>query len=194
MIDVLDLLLQILRVDIFISFGFYSILYLLMSLFTKSELLKSIDDYSCKIITYSGLLFLLVWMSLVVSTYLQSSAEEQSGMMNRMFGRYWFGYWLQPVLWISLTQFFRFKTVRRSRFLRILFSFIFMVSIEQFVIIVTSLHRDYLPSSWSVYNGLNFPFTTWELILGIATKILFFLTIVAIYYFVDKKLKLRRVK
>ena len=34
---------------------------------------------------------------------------------------------------------------------------------ERYVIVVTSLHRDYLPSSWGMYN---FKFVDWGLTLG----------------------------
>ena len=190
----LDFVLQILRVDIFIAFGLYSILYAIISLFIKSPILKIIDYYANRIVIYSGLIFLLVWISLIISTYSQSSEELRTGMINRMFGPYWFGYWLQPILWILLTQLLRFESIQRGRFLRIIFSIIFMISIEQFVIIITSFHRDYLPSSWYILNSFDISFTPLDIVLGIITKVLLFLTFVGIYYLIDQKIKAQKVK
>jgi len=72
-----------------------------------------------------------------------------------MFGKYWFGYWVQPLLWVSLTQLLRIKTIRKNVLLRILFSFLLIFSIEKYVIMMVAFHRDYLPSSWTMYNDLS---------------------------------------
>jgi Ni/Fe-hydrogenase subunit HybB-like protein len=41
--------------------------------------------------------------------------------------------------------------------------------LERFIIVVTSLHRDFLPSSWGMYSG-----TTWDWAMYIGTIGLFF--------------------
>ncbi|SHF73861.1 hypothetical protein SAMN05444377_11753 [Flavobacterium fontis] len=183
MVENLDLVLQIIRVDLFIAFGLYTIVYLIISSFIKNEIINVIDETSNKIISFAGIVFLLIWISLLFKSYFESSEFEKSGMIQRMFGKYWFGYWLQPILWISLSQLLRLKKVRKQKILRIIFSIFFMVSIEQCIIILTSFERDYLPSSYS------FNFTFIELIIGILTKICFFLVIVMLYFYLEKKLK-----
>jgi molybdopterin-containing oxidoreductase family membrane subunit len=47
--------------------------------------------------------------------------------------------------------------------------------LERFVIVVTSLHRDFLPSSWDVYRGT---FWDWSLYIG---TIGFFLSLVFLF-------------
>lgn len=178
----LDFLLQILRVDIFIAFGIYSILYVITSLFIKSSILKIIDENACKIMIYAGLIFLLTWICLIASAYSQSTEEDQLGMIDRMFGNYWFGYWLQPIIWVLFTQLLRIEKIKKDKLLRIILSFFFIISIEQFVLITVSFHSDYLPSSWSLQ------LTPLEIIIGIVSKTLLFLAIVGIYYFINQKI------
>jgi molybdopterin-containing oxidoreductase family membrane subunit len=54
---------------------------------------------------------------------------------------------------VFFPQLFWFKKIRRS--IPITFVIVILVNVgmwfERFVIIVTSLHRDYLPSSWAMY-------------------------------------------
>ena len=179
----LDFILQLIRVDFFIAFSLYSFIYVIISTFIKNEKIDIIDETANKIIAFSGIVFLLIWISLLLKNYIESSEYDRSGMIQRMFGRYWFGYWLQPLLWISLSQLLRFKKVQKQKILRIIFSVLFIVSIEQYIILLTSFQSDYLPSSF------RFPFSTTELIIGIITKIFIFLIIVVLYYFFEKKLK-----
>ena len=79
---------------------------------------------------------------------------EQYAFLNRAFGPYAWAYWTMMTCNLVFPQFFWFKKLRRS------IPFMFVISIfvnigmwfERFVITVTSLHRDYLPSSWDYYT------------------------------------------
>ncbi len=74
--------------------------------------------------------------------------------MNRAFGPYWWAYWTMITCNCVLPQLFWFKKMRTS----IAVSFVISITVnigmwfERFVIIVTSLHRDFLPSSWGYYR------------------------------------------
>jgi len=67
---------------------------------------------------------------------------------------YWWAYWSMMTCNVISPQLFWFRKLRRS----IVFTFIMSIIInigmwfERFVIIVTSLHRDFLPSSWVYYT------------------------------------------
>lgn len=91
---------------------------------------------------------------------------------QRLTGPYWFGYWLQPLFWIVLTQLLWIKALQQSLVFRILLSALFLFSFERMVIIITSFHRDYLPSSWSL--GLS----SAEILLGMLYKTILFTLIV----------------
>ncbi|NDA61129.1 MAG: hydrogenase, partial [Chitinophagia bacterium] len=69
-------------------------------------------------------------------------------------------------------QIFWFRKMRRNVFVTFFMSVIVNIGMwfERFVIIVTSLYRDYLPSSWSVYYSP----TIWEIGFYMGTFGLFF--------------------
>ncbi|APT23263.1 hypothetical protein BU993_11910 [Flavobacterium columnare] len=62
-----------------------------------------------------------------------------------------------------------------------------MCSIERMVIIITSFHRDYLPSSWTMYNDLDIYPSNYFLTLLL--KIMVFLVFVGIFSVITTKLK-----
>jgi molybdopterin-containing oxidoreductase family membrane subunit len=78
---------------------------------------------------------------------------EYFAFMNRALGPWAWAYWTMVVCNVVLPQFFWFRWVRSS--LLAVFALCIFVNIgmwfERFVIIVTSLHRDFLPSSWADY-------------------------------------------
>ncbi len=78
---------------------------------------------------------------------------EQFVFINRAFGPYAWAYWIMVSCNVFFPQLFWFKKIRRS--IPITFVLVILVNVgmwfERFVIIVTSLHRDYLPSSWAMY-------------------------------------------
>ncbi|MEO1011397.1 MAG: NrfD/PsrC family molybdoenzyme membrane anchor subunit [Bacteroidota bacterium] len=79
---------------------------------------------------------------------------EQYAFLNRATGPYWWAYWAMMTCNVFSPQFMWFKRLRTS----IMFSFFISIVVnigmwfERFVIIVTSLHRDYLPSSWTMFS------------------------------------------
>ncbi len=78
---------------------------------------------------------------------------EQYAFINRATGPYAWAYWTMMTCNLVAPQVFWFKKMRRS--VPVMFALSIVVNIgmwfERFVIIVTSLHRDYLPSSWDYY-------------------------------------------
>jgi Ni/Fe-hydrogenase subunit HybB-like protein len=78
---------------------------------------------------------------------------EQYAFYNRMQGPYWWAYWSMMTCNVISPQLFWFKKIRTSIVATFVLSIIVNVGMwfERFVIIVTSLHRDYLPSSWSMF-------------------------------------------
>ncbi|MDP3831749.1 MAG: NrfD/PsrC family molybdoenzyme membrane anchor subunit, partial [Ignavibacteriaceae bacterium] len=78
---------------------------------------------------------------------------EQFVFINRAFGPYAWAYWIMVSCNVIFPQFFWIKKIRRS--IPIMLMIVIFVNIgmwfERFVITVTSLHRDFLPSSWGYY-------------------------------------------
>ena len=89
---------------------------------------------------------------LFISWY--SGVEYESyAFINRVSGPYWWAYWSMMTCNVLSPQLMWFKKLRRSLLFTFFISIIVNIGMwfERFVIIVTSTHRDYLPSSWSMF-------------------------------------------
>jgi molybdopterin-containing oxidoreductase family membrane subunit len=99
-----------------------------------------------------GMEFFIAWYS--------GNPIEQFTFINRAFGPYIWAYWIMISCNVLFPQLFWFKKIRRS--IPVMFAIVILVNVgmwfERFVIIVTSLHRDYLPSSWAMYYPTMYDF------------------------------------
>jgi len=79
---------------------------------------------------------------------------EQYAFLNRATGPYWWAYLLMMSCNVVSPQIMWFKKIRTSILISFIISIVVNVGMwfERFVIIVTSLHRDYLPSSWTMFS------------------------------------------
>ncbi len=73
--------------------------------------------------------------------------------VQRMLGQYAWAYWIMVGCNVVVPQIFWFKKARTSIPIMFIASLLVNVGMwfERFVIVVTSLAQDYLPSSWSYY-------------------------------------------
>ncbi|REJ79407.1 MAG: hydrogenase [Acidobacteria bacterium] len=118
-----------------------------------------------------------------------SAAEYEVYMMyNRMFeGPYWWSYWLLILCNGISIQFLWFKRFRESPFWLFVISVVVSVGmwLERFVIIVTSLQRDFLPSSWGMYAPTIFDWTMYIGTIGFFFALIFlfvrFLPVISIF-------------
>ncbi len=78
---------------------------------------------------------------------------EQYAFINRATGPYWWAYWSMITCNVITPQLFWFRKIRTSVAWSWALSIFVNIGMwfERFVIIVTSLHRDYLPSSWAMF-------------------------------------------
>ncbi len=108
-----------------------------------------------KIILLTGSVVGLAYITEFVIAAYSGYEYEQYAFANRMFGPYAWAYWTMMFCNLMAPQVFWSKWARTTPW------FIFVISIvvnigmwfERFVIIVTSLHRDFLPSSWVMYHA-----------------------------------------
>lgn len=96
---------------------------------------------------------------------------ERFGMLNRMFGPYAIYYWALITTNVLLPQSLWIKRVRATPRLLFIVALIVLTGmwLERYVIVITSLHRDYLPSSWGMYSP-----TVWDWSMFLGTLGLFF--------------------
>ncbi len=124
-----------------------------------------------KIILLTGSIVGVAYLTELFIAWYSGYVYEQFAFYNRALGPYWWAYFGMMACNVLSPQFFWSKKLRRS----VVFTFWLSIFInigmwfERFVIIVISLHRDYLPSSWSYYSP------TWvEIGIYIGTFGLFF--------------------
>lgn len=79
---------------------------------------------------------------------------EQFAFINRAFGPYAWAYWIMVTCNVVFPQLFWIKKIRRT--IPVMFAIAVLVNVgmwfERFIITVTSLSRDYLPSSWAYFT------------------------------------------
>jgi molybdopterin-containing oxidoreductase family membrane subunit len=117
------------------------------------------------------------------------SANKYEGFMilNRMFGPYAAIYWALVMCNIVTPQLLWFRGVRTSPLG--LFGVAMVVNVgmwlERFVIVVTSLHRDFLPSSWGMYYPTIWDWMTFIGTIGMFVTLFFlfirFLPMISIF-------------
>ena len=107
-----------------------------------------------KVILATGMIVGLAYTTELFMAWYSGNMYERFTFYNRAFGPYAWAYWLMFSCNVFVPQVFWFKKMRRS--IPVLFVLSLLVNVgmwfERFNIVVTSLHRDYLPSSWSYYT------------------------------------------
>ncbi|MEE8409779.1 MAG: NrfD/PsrC family molybdoenzyme membrane anchor subunit [Myxococcota bacterium] len=115
--------------------------------------LKHLDNMA-KILLTTGMLVGTAYCTELFMAWYSGNMYERFTFMNRAFGPYAPFYWTMIFCNVVVPQIFWFKKARR--FVPLIFAASILVNVgmwlERFNIVVTSLHRDYLPSSWSYYS------------------------------------------
>lgn len=92
-------------------------------------------------------------MEFFIAWYSGVEAESFT-FLNRALGPYAWAYWIMITCNVVSPQLFWFKKIRRT--IPVMFAIAVFINVgmwfERFVIIVTSLSRDFLPSSWAYYK------------------------------------------
>jgi len=107
--------------------------------------------------------------------------------LNRWIGPYAPVYWALIVFNVLIPQVLWFKRVRTNVMSLWLVAMAVNIGmwLERFVIVITSLHRDYLPSSWSMYYPTVWDWATYAGTIGLFLALLFlflrFLPMISIF-------------
>ncbi len=140
-----------------------------------------------KVMLATGLIVAYGYMMEAFFGWYSGNIYERFMIYNRMTGPYGWVYWLLILCNVLAPQLIWFKRFRTN--LVVLFILSIIVSIgmwlERFVIIVTSLHRDFLPSSWGMYSPTGWDFSMFLGTIGLFFALLFlfirFLPIISIF-------------
>jgi molybdopterin-containing oxidoreductase family membrane subunit len=106
-----------------------------------------------KIIIVTGSIVGVAYLTELFIAWYSGVEYEQYAFLNRVSGPYWWAYWSMMTCNVISPQLFWIKKIRTSIAASWILSIVVNIGMwfERFVIIVTSLHRDYLPSSWVMF-------------------------------------------
>lgn len=124
-----------------------------------------------KVMLASGLIVAYGYMMEFFTSWYSGNTFEQFMTLNRAFGPYAVLFWLMMLCNVVIPQALWLRRVRTNVILLFVISILINVGmwVERLVIVVTSLSRDFLPSSWGMYAP-----TLWDWAVFIGTFGLFF--------------------
>jgi molybdopterin-containing oxidoreductase family membrane subunit len=107
----------------------------------------------CKVLVFTGSIVALAYLTEAFTAWYSQSQYEKFVFLNRMMGPFAWAYWIMVTCNVVSPQLLWIRKVRNSVLAIFILSLVVNVGMwfERFVIIVTSLHRDFLPTSWSGY-------------------------------------------
>lgn len=105
------------------------------------------------VIIITGCIVGIAYITELFMAWYSGVEAEQYAFLNRATGPYWWAYWSMMTCNVISPQLFWFKKIRTNLAATFVISIIVNIGMwfERFVIIVTSLHRDFLPSSWAMF-------------------------------------------
>ena len=106
------------------------------------------------IIVVTGSMVGIAYLSELFISWYSGVEYESYAFINRFSGPYAWSYWSMMTCNVITPQFFWFKKLRTSLVASFILSIFVNIGMwfERFVIIVTSLHRDYIPSNWTMFH------------------------------------------
>jgi molybdopterin-containing oxidoreductase family membrane subunit len=140
-----------------------------------------------KVMLATGLIVAYGYLMEVFVAWYSADRFERYQTLNRMTGPYGPVYWALILINIVIPQALWFKRARTNVMMLWLISMAVNVGmwLERFVIVVTSLHRDFLPSAWDMYYPTFWDWSTFVGTIGLFLALLFlflrFLPMISIF-------------
>jgi Ni/Fe-hydrogenase subunit HybB-like protein len=126
-------------------------------------------DVMAKVMLATGLIVAYGYAMEAFTAFYSGSPTEKFMMLNRMFGPYGLAYWALVATNIAIPQTLWIKKVRQNMVALFLISLVVNLGmwLERFVIVVTSLARDFTPSAWGMYYPTRWDWATYLGTLGL---------------------------
>src|SRR6201994_2408642 len=136
--------------------------------------IRHIDNMG-KVMLATGLIVAYGYSMEVFMAWDSPSPWEYCMMWNRMFGPMGWSYWVLITCNIALPQLLWLRSTRVSPGKMFIMSLIINTGMwfERFVIVLPSLYRDFLPSSWGTYRATRWDYGTFIGTLGLFTALFF---------------------
>jgi molybdopterin-containing oxidoreductase family membrane subunit len=154
----------------FVAGAIFSGLAMVLTLMIIARKVMRLENYittrhvgaMCKLIIAMGGIVAMAYATEFFIAWYSGNEYERFVFMNRAMGPFAWAYWIMVGCNVVTPHLFWFKKVRSSMAAVFCLSILINVGMwfERFVIIVTSLHRDFLPSSWRGYVPTNIEIAT----------------------------------
>ncbi len=146
----------------FVAGAIFSGFAMVLTLMIITRKLLKLEDYITlehiesmnKVILLTGTIVGVAYLTELFISWYSGYIYEQFAFFNRALGPYWWSYFGMMFCNVIAPQFFWKKSWRRNITLTFFLSIVVNIGMwfERFVIIATTLARDYIPSSWSLYS------------------------------------------
>ncbi len=179
----------------FVAGAIYSGFAMVLSLAIPLRKFYHLEDFitmrhlenMAKVMLATGLIVAYGYLMELFVAWYSGNTYEGFTAWNRIAGPYGPAYWLLILCNVVAPQALWSKRLRTSA--PVLFAMSLIVNIgmwlERFVIVITSLHRDFLPSSWGMYNATRWDYATFVGTIGLFLALLFlfirFLPMISIF-------------
>jgi Ni/Fe-hydrogenase subunit HybB-like protein len=180
----------------FVAGAIYSGFAMVMTLAIPIRKFYNLEDFitmrhlgnMAKVMLATGLIVAYGYMMETFMAFYSGNPFDRFVVINRMWtGPYRYFYWLLILCNIVIPQIMWSRKVRNNVAILFVISLIVNVGmwLERFVIVVISLHRDFLPSSWGMYYPTRWDWATYVGTIGLFLTLLFlfirFLPVISIY-------------
>jgi molybdopterin-containing oxidoreductase family membrane subunit len=179
----------------FVAGAIYSGFAMVLTLAIPIRAVYKLEDFitmrhlenMAKVMLVTGLIVAYGYLTEAFIAWYSADRYEGFVPINRMTGPYALAYWSLIFCNIAAPQALWFKRVRTSVPMLFVISIVVNIGmwLERFVIIVTSLHRDFLPSSWGMYAPTFWDWSTFVGTIGLFLALLFlflrFLPMISIF-------------
>ncbi len=140
---------------VFSGFAMVLTLLLIMRKVMKLEAYVTVKhvEYMNIVIIVTGSIVGVAYLTELFTSWYSGVEYESYAFINRFSGPYALSYWCMMTCNVISPQLFWFKKIRTNFTATFILSIVVNIGMwfERFVIIVTSLHRDYIPSSWTMF-------------------------------------------
>ena len=167
----------------FVAGAIYSGFAMVLTLAIPMRALYGLEDFitmrhlqnMAKVMLLTGLIVAYGYLIEAFMAWYGGNYYEGFMMMNRLTGPYRHEYWLLIFCNVIFPQLLWFKKVRMNVPLLFITSIVVNVGmwLERFVIIVLSLHRDFLPSSWGMFRPTFWDWSTYFGTIGLFLTLFF---------------------
>jgi molybdopterin-containing oxidoreductase family membrane subunit len=179
----------------FVAGAIYSGFAMVMTLAIPLRVVYQLEDFitlrhlqnMAKIMLATGLIVVYGYAMEAFMGWYSGNPYEEFMLLNRLTGPYWPLYWGLLFCNVVVLQALWLRRVRSSVPLLFVIALIVNVGmwLERYVIVVTSLHRDFLPSSWGMYSGTAWDWSMFVGSMGLFLTLLFlfirFLPMISIF-------------